>query len=960
MRSIQLYQLVKNRRKHQVHRQQSPTSRFLQVFACIAGLICCGVIAGLSFAAIAYVGLTADLPALERIQVMLDPREGVFFQPTRIYDRTGENLLLSMENPGVPRRYLPVDPNAPESISPRLVQVIVSLVEPDFWNSPGVNWAYLTFPRPLTIAEKLVDELLLDQQPVNLGRSLRMRLLAAQLISHYGHSQVLEWYLNSAYFGHQAYGIDCAARLYLGKPASQVELAEAALLAAVLEVPSLNPLDAHTAAMERQLEALGKLLGRAYISLEEYQKARSFTLKLQPEPKIPTQPAQAFTRLVVEQLANQIGRQRLERGGFQIITSLDLELQLEAECTLRTQVARLTGKPANISRWDGKACTSALLLPTLPPSNNPMPVELTSSALVMEPTTGQVLALVGESLASSETSRFAAHEPGSLLSPLVMVAAFGRGFSPASLVWDIPVTLPNEAASFQNPDGKYHGPQRLRLAVANDYLIPINKLLNQLGPITVWRLLEPFGLTGLLNVEKPDALLFSGGNLTLLEIGQAYSIFANSGSQAGKFIPNSTNMQSVMVLNAKDAQGKIWVDNNQSQTQAVLSPQLAALVQDILSDETARWPSLGHPNPLEIGRPVGAKIGQIAGAHAMWAVGYTPQRMVVVWMGFDPEQKSQPHLEVRQPAGIWHALMQHASQNLPVAGWTQPSGINSLEVCDPSGQLPSNDCPLKVNEIFLNGNEPTTIDSLYRVFQVNRETNRLATVFTPLEVVENRTYLVVPPEAQDWARSARLLLPPSAYDSIQIPATSDQVRITNPSFFGYVHGQVAIRGSAAGENFASYRLQVGEGLNPRSWLQVGQEGTTTVEEGELGKWNTQGLDGLYAIRLIVVRKDQRFETAIIQVTVDNSPPQVRLPYPEPGQRFRQAETPQVTLIADVQDRIGVARVEWYLDGVRIGERTQVPFSLSWKVVKGNHTLLIKALDLAGNQAESQSVSFVVE
>jgi hypothetical protein len=280
-------------------------------------------------------------------------------------------------------------------------------------------------------------------------------------------------------------------------------------------------------------------------------------------------------------------------------------------------------------------------------------------------------------------------------------------------------------------------------------------------------------------------------------------------------------------------------------------------------------------------------------------------------------------------------------------------------VCDPSGLLPTADCPTTVSEIFINGNDPTTPDSLYKVFQINRETGRLATVFTPLELVEDHTFMVVPPEAQAWANSAGLASAPTDYDAIQPPPASADVQISQPSLFGYVQGKVNINGTASGSGFASYRLQVGQGLNPSDWVQVGSDGSHPVEDGLLGVWDTQNLEGLYAMRLLVVQKDQRIESATIQVTVDNMPPAARITYPAPNQQLQSITDPQITLQADASDAIGVAKLEWYLDNTKIGQNEQAPYNLTWQSVPGQHTILVKAYDLAGNMAESSSVTFTV-
>jgi hypothetical protein len=259
-------------------------------------------------------------------------------------------------------------------------------------------------------------------------------------------------------------------------------------------------------------------------------------------------------------------------------------------------------------------------------------------------------------------------------------------------------------------------------------------------------------------------------------------------------------------------------------------------------------------------------MGQTPEGQEAWAVGYTPFRVVVTWTAAQIEAES---VSPRLPAVLWNALMQFASRDLPRDGWPVPQGVSVMNVCDPSGLLPTADCPNVVSEVFTNGNEPTQVDTLYRAYYVNRETGSLATVFTPPQLVEKRVYMIVPLEAKEWALAAGIPVPPDSYDAIQPPPRNPAVNISAPELFAQVQGKVQILGTAAGADFVSYRLQVGKGLNPQEWIQIGSDESNPVENGQLGEWDTTGLSGLYAVQLIVVRTDQRVETAVTQVTIEN-------------------------------------------------------------------------------------------
>lgn len=958
MRLLDLTLLIQRRRRQASAQRKSAQKRFSHIalgLGATAGLL---LAVGLLWAGITYAQLTTDLPSLDLLPELLDRQNGLLQQPTQLYDRSGETLLLTLENPGIPHTWLTIDPQQEESFSPIFVQSTIALNDPRFWQHPGFQWRSLTVPQPETLAEKLVNDLLLENEAPGLRRSLRMRLLAAQLVQRFGRAQVLEWYLNSAYYGHLAYGADSAAQLYLGKSAHDLSLAEAALLASLPDTPALNPLDAPAAALENQQQSLQQLVDQGWIGSEEYEAAGQEDLLLAPAPQSPPLFAAAYTDLVLNQLAARLGQQRVERGGLRIITTLDYAQQLEMTCTARTQLLRLTGQPDQITLPDGSraACATARLLPTLPSDNPQLPDNLSANALLLDLATGQVLAMLGDVTSEGTPVSVSTHQPGSLLSPFVAVASFARGEGPASLVWDVPPDADSVFAGQQNPAGAYHGPQRMRMALANDHLMALSQLLSQIGPANVWRLAAPFGLNDLENNAQAETLLFGGGNTSLLDIAQAYSTFANLGSQVGQRTSRD-EVEPVLVLQVEDHNGRVLLQAGAPETQSVLSEQLAYLLHHVLNDETARQASLGYPNPLQIGRPTGAKIGQADHNEQVWTVGYTRSHLIVTWLGWPDSQENPVRLDPKTAAGIWYALMQDVSRQQPAEDWLRPAGITTMEVCNPSGLLPTTDCPSIVSEVFINGSEPVAYDNLHQTYQVNRETGQLATVFTPLELIENQTYLIVPPEAQEWAVTAGVRLPPDAYDVIQLPAQTENANITSPEIFSYVHGTLEVQGTAAGDSFSAYQLQVGEGLNPLTWLQIA-DGSKPVRGGLLGSWQTSK-DGLYAMRLMVTNNDQVLKTAIIQITVDNTPPRLSVPYPTAGQEFSFSQNNEITLQANAEDAVGLARVEWYINDRMIGETSQMPFSYPWAALPGSHSLVVKAYDLAGNSTESTPIVFKV-
>lgn len=923
--------IIRQRRQRRDRRRRSAEGRARQTFFGFGFLATTLLVVLLLAAGLAYADLTRDLPSLETLPVLLDPQTGLLRQPTRLYDRSGTRLLRVLAPSDAPRTFLPYH-RFPQAC----LNAAVAVSEPGFWRSPGYRLTGWRDPdsHP-TLAQKLVSGLLLWNEPPSLRRAVRERLLAGQLTARYGRTQVLEWYLNSADYGNYAYGAEAAAQLYFGKSAAELDRSECAMLAAVAAAPALNPVDAPQAAEQRRQETLRAMLALGLLSPEEFNQEVGHLPVLMSYPEAEAPFAPAFVALSLGQLETVFGGGRVERGGLVIVTGLDYDLQVQAACIVQTQVSRLAGR----DEAPAAECSGARLLPALSPA--PTLPEGSASALILDPRRGQVLAAVGDTYASGESAALLSHPGGTILTPFVYLTAFTRGASPASLAWDIP-------GSVANFDGQYRGPLRLRLALANDYLPPAAHLLDRFGAESVLRLTEPFGL------PLPEGTDLLAGNVLLspLDLGGAYAVFAAEGQRAGRALAGS-EIRPVSVLTVTGVDGAVWADWRTPHAQAVVSPELAYLINHVLSDETARWPSLGRGNPLEVGFPAAVKQGGSASDSSAWTVGYTPDRLVVVWADAG---KGSGMWAVS--GGLWNALLRQAVLGLPPAQWETPPGIVTRSVCDPSGLLPTAVCPNVVGEVFLAGSEPVQADTLYRVYEINRETGLLATVFTPSELIESRVYLMVPAEARAWAEAEGLPVPPTAYDSIQPQPPLAEAHITSPELFADVHGEVVISGAAGGEDFVSYRLEYGQGLNPSAWIQIGGDYTAPVTEGRLAVWDTRGLDGLYALRLLVLYEGQRVRQAVTQVAVDNTPPQVAILYPQPAQTVDSQAEPQVIFQVQASDPY-LAQVTFFLDGRRLTALTSEPFTFAWPARRGDHTLRVVAADRVGNTAEAE-VTFTVE
>src|SRR5581483_8014808 len=232
-------------------------------------------------AALAYADLTRDLPNVDLLPSLLNPPDGLLLQPTRVYDRTGQHLLLTFAPNDATRRYIPLNPQTPQHLPDFLAQATVAVTDPSFWNHSG--YSLIDWQNPdshPTIAQKLVSDLLLYNEKPSLRRALRERILAAQVTARFGRTQILEWYLNSANYGNRAFGVDAASQIYFGKSASELTPAESAVLAAVSDAPSLNPFDAKDVALQRGRDLIYVMASLKIISTQQANDA----LAVSPAP----------------------------------------------------------------------------------------------------------------------------------------------------------------------------------------------------------------------------------------------------------------------------------------------------------------------------------------------------------------------------------------------------------------------------------------------------------------------------------------------------------------------------------------------------------------------------------------------------------------------------------------------------------------------------------------------------
>lgn len=961
------------------------------------------IISGVGAVVGVYVTYARNLPPPSQIASVRDQ-----FLTTRIFDRSGQTVIYEVVDPAGDRQYMPLA-DMPED----LVEATIAIEDKTFYSNPGFDlrgiaralWIAVqsgNVQGGSTITQQLVKNTLIDpEERIQFSRERKIKevILAAEISRLYAKDQILEWYLNTNFYGNLAYGVGAASQVYFGKRVQDLTLGESAILAAIPQNPALNPLDNPLAARQRQKIVLEYMLTQGYITAQEAKEALEQPLIVRPLTErfgIVAPHFAIFARQQAEALLNAQGldgARLVVGGGLRIFTTLDLDLHYQVECTARAYVIRLSGGGATAApnTTGGQPCLGAGYLPA-PPNfdlNTPRPVS-NGAAVVLRPDTGEILSLIGSvdywnaAIQGNYNAALGLRQPASTFKPFVYITAFSSGevpYTPATMVLDIPTTFTQGGVQYtpKNEDDQFHGPMSVREALANSYNIPVVRVLAEVGITNVIRRARQMGLTS-LNAAQDGAglaLALGAGEVTLLDLTYAYTVFANLGGMVGIPDPNPRqgfrSLDPTAILRIEDSEGEVlWEYKERTSTLGkanIVHEALAYLINDILSDNQARQAAFGNNSALQLSRPAAVKTGTTNDNRDAWTVGYTPDLVVGVWVGNNNNTPMGGDISGSTAAApIWHAIMEYALRDKPIQRWARPETVIESTVCEISGLLPTPDCDRTKALFFqdsLVSTLPTQPDIYWKRVQINRRNGKLATSSTPTDAVTETRYFVVPQEALAWARSVGWPLPPTEYDAAGTAEVERSGRITTPAGLGLVRGQVEVRGVLDAAKVAAFNLEYGAGINPTQWVRIG--GGDPSERGEdvlLGRWETRDLDGLYTLRLGLTLTDGRFEPSILQITVDNLAPTVRFLAPGQNTSYRMSDSSAavVRLAAEAADNFEIAYVEFYHNGdlLRKAEEAdatgQGQFSAEWAIDRaGVHTFLVVAYDRAGNAGQSETL-----
>ncbi len=898
---------------------------------------------------------------------------------TQFFDRSGQRLLHSAEDPlGDNRRWLKI-----EDLPAGVIDATL-LAEESAFPSEGMSFDFLStlmqlwryiFDLPLESDRSIAGELVRDTMlPLThasgLDRDLLEIVLTAESKRTLSPQDLLEWRVNSRYYGHGAYGIDAAAQIYLDKSAESLSLLEAAILAAVGAEPALNPLDAEARAGERGADLLFNMLDAGMIDKAEFDRASSDVIVVGEPAADDAAFAQEFLKYARSQAESILERLGLDgarliaRGGLKITTSLDLELQLQSECLLRTHLRNLRGEGGQVSALDGSSCEAARGLPR--PVREIISAPDRGALTLIDANSGQILSMVGEAAAYR-------HQAGIVLQPFVYMNAFlRRDYTPASMVYDIPQSYPGPSAELifaaANADGRHRGPMNLRDAMAAGLLPPAVQVASTGGMASILKTASAMGFSGLDASRYDLDVLERGGEFSVLDSAYVYSVLASMGSMRGvPTVPLAADFRGhdpVAITKIEDGAGNVLWSYDQVERDlreiAVIEPSLAYMVNDILADATARQTALEQSDlELRLSRTAAVLDGLSADQRDNWTVGYTPDLSLALHMERgDGGAISFNSYERAGTAPVWRSLMEYAHQQLalPERDWRVPADIEEYLVCEISGLLPAttDHCPTR-REIVPAGSRLRR-DDFWQTVEINRSTGHLSTVNTPANLRERTAYFVPPDEILEWWLENEKPLPPNSYSTDARDISAKPVQITTPADYAYVGARVDIVGRINRPGAESWLLEYGADVNPERWITIGERRTSDGSGEITTDWETALFSGIYSLRLTVTFGEGRTETDSKLLTFDNTPPAVKLRTSDadPGVQFAVGQA--VSLVAEVSDNLTIERVEIYREDELVGVDRNWPYGLEYRLdTAGEIVLRALAFDQVGNRAESDLV-----
>ncbi|RJQ28086.1 PBP1A family penicillin-binding protein [Candidatus Parcubacteria bacterium] len=661
-----------------------------------------------------------DLPSASAIGLKTYP------QSSKIYDRNGKllyTIYTSKNQTFVPLNQIPKE----------LKNATIAIEDKNFYKHGAIDIRGITralyftlFKKQVqggsTITQQLVKNSILTSERT-ITRKVKEIFLSFFVEALYSKDKILEMYLNQVSYGGTAWGVQSASLVYFDKPVSRLNLAESAFIAALPEAPSLySPFGSHPEeGKKRQIEVLKRMKEQGYITKAQEEKAKNYPLifsKFRDRIEAPH-----FVFYVKDLLVEKYGQKMVEQGGLNITTSLDLSLQHFAQNTIASEVAKL--EEYNVSN---------------------------AAALITDPKTGEILAMIGskdyfsENIDGNVNIVLSKRQPGSSIKPINYATGLIKGYTAATPFIDKKTCFPNPGKTPYCPvnyDGKFHGVVQMRFALGNSFNIPAVKMLKANGLEAMIATAEAMGIKSFKEPQRYGlSLTLGGGEVTMIEMGQAFGVFANLGYK--------TDLHPI--LKVEDSYGKILEEYKPPKSfifgEKVIPEGVAFIISHILQDNGARLTEFGGNSPLKIkDYPVAVKTGTTNDFRDNWTIGYTPSYVVGVWVGNNNNEPMQGLVSgITGAAPIWHKLMAHLIQENPPEPLQKPDNVYGKTICSTSGLLPPPEgtpdrCPTRF-EYFIKGTEPTKIDPGRQKTFIDKATGDIAKK-TQTDNIEEKNELII-------------------------------------------------------------------------------------------------------------------------------------------------------------------------------------------------------------------------
>ena len=922
---------VRRRRRRTGRSEVGGRSRKRRLLGILAGVLVFGFIGSIALAGgVALYGLTkyndfvADVAPPEELLAEL-PRGGA-----RVYDRHGTLLYELVDELGGLRR-----PVALADISPWLIDATIATEDASFWENNGLNVrglaraAWENFAPlggdPFTgsggssITQQLAKNVYIPREERferSPERKLKEAAIALELTERYEKPQILEWYLNSISYGGIYVGIEAAAEGYFGKPASDLSLAEAALLAGIPQQPAAyDPTQNPILSKARQGEVLDLMVRHGKLTPEQADAARNEEIVLR-QARFDIDAPHFVLGRVAEEIRARFGDQALYQDGLEVVTTLDLELQGLAQGILEGWIREYEGASGGHN----------------------------GAFFALDAPTGEILVYIGsrdyfrDDILGRNDNIVALNSPGSTLKPFTYMTAFMRGWSTGNGILDTPTSVidPSTGQFFtpRNPGTGFQGVITAAEALGNSLNVTALKAIIYAG---VPETLDTLRQVGFTTLDNPGgygpALTLGGADITLQDLTYGFSVLANDGVMRGQptlneYDPGERTLDPIAILRVTDPDGNVLYEPTEAIQRRVIPGSFTSLVTSIISDGSNQCITFGACNALGLsGRASAQKTGTSEPFDndrreigETWAVGYTPQLVAGVWFGNSDNSPMVNIVSTSVSWQSWRDFMNQAHTQLELAPepFVRAEGVVSRELCWPSGKLPSDLCPeerrytgLYASEILGGGDPPEElIDDWWREVRVDMRNGLLASPNTPLQFVADEVRLVLPEEEikgwtgmNEWvARNGLTGLIAPTQDSATVGSFA---QIVSPGPGSALNGTIQIVGRAASPDFRQYAIEYGRGTAPTSWVRL-ETSPRPVVGTQLASWDTTRVpNGEYALRLVL--DDGKLGTLrfVVPVRVDNGAgaptedltPVALLARPVPGAVVKDTVTISGTAVA---------------------------------------------------------------